>query len=77
MFNFEYYAPTRVIFGRGVEERTGALLRELGISRVLIHYGGGSAVKSGPVGRGWVFYTISGPREKAENRCPLFACEKK
>ncbi len=51
MFNFEYYAPTRVIFGRGVEERTGALLRELGISRVLIHYGGGSAVKSGLLGR--------------------------
>ncbi len=51
MFNFEYYAPTRVIFGRGVEERTGALLRELGISRVFIHYGGGSAVKSGLLGR--------------------------
>lgn len=51
MFNFEYYAPSRVIFGRGVEERTGALLRELGISRVLIHYGGGSAVKSGLLGR--------------------------
>ena len=51
MFNFEYYAPSRVIFGRGVEERTGALLRELGISRVLINYGGGSAVKSGLLGR--------------------------
>ena len=51
IFNFEYYAPSRVIFGRGVEERTGALLRELGISRVLIHYGGGSAVKSGLLGR--------------------------
>ena len=47
MFNFEYYAPTRVIFGRDAEQRTGALLRELGVSRVLIHYGGGSAVKSG------------------------------
>lgn len=51
MFDFEYFAPTRVIFGRNAEERTGALLRELGVSRVLIHYGGGSAVKSGLLGR--------------------------
>ena len=51
MFNFEYYAPTRVIFGRDAEQRTGALLRELGVSRVLIHYGGGSAVKSGLLDR--------------------------
>lgn len=51
MFNFEYYAPTRVVFGRGVEEKTGKLLRELGVSRVLIHYGGGSAVKSGLLDR--------------------------
>ena len=47
MFNFEFYAPTRVVFGRGTEARTGRLLKELGVSRVLIHYGGGSAVKSG------------------------------
>ena len=51
MFNFEYYAHTRVIFGRDAEQRTGALLRELGVSRVLIHYGGGSAVKSGLLDR--------------------------
>ena len=51
MFNFEYYAPTRVIFGRDAEQRTGALLRELGVSRVLIHYGRGSAVKSGLLDR--------------------------
>jgi len=51
MFNFEYYAPTRVVFGRGVEARTGQLLRELGVGRVLIHYGGGSAVRSGLLGR--------------------------
>ena len=51
MFNFEYYAPTRVVFGRGVEEKTGKLLRELGVSRALIHYGGGSAVKSGLLDR--------------------------
>ena len=51
MFEFEYYAPTRVVFGRGVEARTGQLLRELGVSRVLIHYGGGSVVRSGLLDR--------------------------
>lgn len=51
MFNFEFYAPTRVVFGRGVESRTGRLLKELGVSRVLIHYGGGSVVRSGLLDR--------------------------
>ena len=51
MFNFEYYAPTRVVFGRGVEARTGELVKGLGVSRVLVHYGGGSAVKSGLLDR--------------------------
>ena len=51
MFNFEYYAPTRVIFGRDAEARTGQLLQELGFRRVLIHYGGGSAVRSGLLNR--------------------------
>ena len=32
MFDFQYYAPTRVVFGRGVEARTGSLLKELGQS---------------------------------------------
>ncbi len=51
MFDFEYYAPTRVIFGRGAEARTGQLLKELSVSRVLIHYGGGSVVRSGLLDR--------------------------
>ena len=51
MFDFEYYAPTRIVFGRGVEARTGQLLKELGVSRVLIHYGGGSVVRSGLLDR--------------------------
>jgi len=51
MFNFQYYAPTRVVFGRGVEARTGQLLRELGVNRVFIHFGGGSVVRSGLLAR--------------------------
>ena len=51
MFDFEYCAPTRVVFGRGAESRTGLLLKELGFHRVLIHYGGGSVVRSGLLDR--------------------------
>ncbi|MDO5140966.1 MAG: NADH-dependent alcohol dehydrogenase, partial [Eubacteriales bacterium] len=47
MENFEFYAPTRVLFGKGQEENTGKLIREFGGSRVLVHFGGSSAKKSG------------------------------
>lgn len=50
-FNFDYYSPTKVVFGRGTEKRVGELIREFGGSRVLIHYGGKSAVKSGLLDR--------------------------
>lgn len=45
--NFEFYAPTRVIFGRHTESRTGGLAKEYGARNVLIVYGGKSAVRSG------------------------------
>ena len=45
--NFEYYSPTRVVFGRGTEQQAGKLIKEYGGSRVLIVYGGKSAVRSG------------------------------
>ena len=51
MFNFEFYAPTRVVFGRETEKRVGKLVKEYGGSRVLIHYGGQSAVRSGLIDR--------------------------
>ncbi len=44
--NFEYFTPTKVVFGRGAEEQTGALVKEQGGHKVLIHYGGGSVVRS-------------------------------
>lgn len=49
--NFEFYAPTRVVFGKGAEESTGKLLREQGVRKALIHYGGKSALASGLIGR--------------------------
>ena len=49
--NFEFYSPTRVIFGKGTEQRVGALVREYGGTRVLVVYGGKSAVRSGVLDR--------------------------
>ena len=46
-FPFEYYSPTRVIFGKETENRVGELVKEQKCKKVLIHYGGKSAVKSG------------------------------
>ncbi len=45
--NFEFYSPTRVIFGRETEQEVGRLVRECGGGSVLLVYGGKSAVKSG------------------------------
>ena len=51
MYDFEFYAPTRVVFGRGTENKVGALVKEYGGTSALIHYGGGSAVRSGLIQR--------------------------
>ncbi len=51
MLGFEYYTPTEVIFGEGAEEKVGELIKRDGGSKVLVHYGGGSARKSGLLGR--------------------------
>ena len=45
--SFEYFSPTRVIFGEETEKQTGKLIREYGGSRVLVLYGGKSAIRSG------------------------------
>ena len=51
MDNFNFYAPTYFTFGKGAEEQTGALVKRFGGSKVLIHYGGGSVVRSGLLNR--------------------------
>lgn len=51
MYNFNYFTPTKVVFGRGTESQVGKLVAQHGGSKVLIHYGGQSAVRSGLVGR--------------------------
>ncbi len=47
MENFEFYAPTRILFGKGQENNVGKLVKEFGGTKVLLHYGGASAKKSG------------------------------
>lgn len=47
MRGFEYYTPTRVIFGKDTHLQAGTLLKEYGCKKVLIHYGSNSAVSSG------------------------------
>jgi len=47
MQDFTYYTPTEVLFGRTAEEHIGELVRKYGGRKVLVHYGGGSVVRSG------------------------------
>jgi len=47
MFDFKYFTPTKVLFGKGTEEKVAELLQEFGGKKVLIHYGGGSVIRSG------------------------------
>ena len=47
MKDFNYYAPTEVMFGENSEEQVAALVKKYGGTKVLVHYGGKSAVKSG------------------------------
>ena len=51
MYNFIYHTPTQVVFGRGAEGHTGELVKAQGCKKVLIHYGGGSVVRSGLLDR--------------------------
>lgn len=51
MENFEFVSPTHFVFGRGAEEQVGEKLAAAGAKRVLVHFGGGSAVASGLIDR--------------------------
>ncbi len=51
MTDFNFWSPTYFAFGKGAEERTGELVRRFGGRKALLHYGGGSAVASGLIGR--------------------------
>ena len=44
MRSFEYFTPTRVVFGKDTHLKIATLLKEQNCKKVLIHYGGHSAV---------------------------------
>jgi len=47
MLNFEFYAPTKIVFGKNAENEVGKLIKAQGCKKVLVHFGGNSANKSG------------------------------
>ena len=51
MNNFNFYSPTYFAFGKDKEAEAGALVKRFGGSRVLLHFGGQSAKKSGLLDR--------------------------
>ena len=72
MKDFHFYIPTEIEFGVNAEEQLVTLVRKYGggAPKVLVHYGGGSAVRSGLIARteqrladaGIAFVTMGGVR---------------
>lgn len=51
MNNFTFYSPTYFAFGKEEENNTGKFVKRFAGSKVLIHYGGGSVIRSGLLDR--------------------------
>lgn len=51
MENFTFYSPTYFVFGKDEERNVGKYVKRFGGTKVLIHYGGGSVVRSGLLDR--------------------------
>ncbi|MGB4414671.1 MAG: iron-containing alcohol dehydrogenase [Paludibacter sp.] len=51
MNNFNFYSPTFFVFGKERENEAGKYVKRFGGTNVLIHFGGGSVVKSGLLDR--------------------------
>ena len=51
MNNFVFQSPTKFVFGKDTENQVGELLVSTGAHKVLIHFGGGSVVRSGLLDR--------------------------
>lgn len=70
MLNFNYCNSTRILFGRDEHKKLGEALKKENIGKVLIVYGGGSALKNGTVSAvqasleevGIEYFTIGGVR---------------
>ena len=51
MLDFNFYSPTEFVFGRKAERKAGEMIASRGGRKALVHYGGGSVVKSGVLDR--------------------------
>ena len=51
MENFTFFSPTYFVFGKGTESEAGECVKKFGGTKVLLHYGSGSVVKSGLLDR--------------------------
>ena len=51
MNNFTFYSPTYFVFGKDQENHAGQYVKRFGGNKVLLHYGGGSVVRSGLLAR--------------------------
>lgn len=51
MNNFNFFAPTEVVFGKETESQTGELVEKYGGKKVLLHYGSGSVIRTGLLDR--------------------------
>lgn len=51
MDNFNFYSPTEFVFGRDRENECGKYVKKFGGTKVLIHYGSGSVIRSGLLDR--------------------------
>ena len=60
MDSFNYHAPTKIVFGKNTENKVGQLVKKSGCKKVLIHYGGSSAKKSGLLDRVIASLTTAG-----------------
>lgn len=47
MQNFEFYTPTRMIFGKDTHKQVGEVIKGYGFTRILLHYGKGSVKATG------------------------------
>ncbi len=47
MLKFNYYSPTRIVFGAGTVNEIGTLIRDFKVKKVAVVFGGNSAKKSG------------------------------
>ncbi len=47
MENFEFLNKTKIVFGKGTEDRTGEIVKRYAKRKVLLHYGQGSIKRSG------------------------------